>query len=338
VEFKVRNVNAAFEQMFWVFKSLVAEGLQPEPSRNGPVLALPEPVIIAYERPWERVLFHHGRDANPVFHLMEALWMLAGRRDVYFPALFNSRIGQYSDDGERFNAAYGHRWRRHFGRDQLLELIEMLRADPHTRQAVLQMWDVDDLLKPTRDKACNMSVVFDRRGGALNMTVFNRSNDLWWGALGANAVHFSVLQEFVAAATGHPVGVYRQVSNNLHLYTELYDATPYLLSPPVSEEYDHYSRGAVVPSPLMIDSDYERFLEECEVFCENPFDERTRYASPFFDYAARPMALVSRARKTQSGDGRYYAQQIRADDWRKAVFDWIDRREKRKLMKTMGKK
>jgi hypothetical protein len=272
-------------------------------------------VTTVYTRPTERVLFHEGRDANPIFHLMESVWMLAGRKDVAFLTQFNSRMGDFSDDGANFNAAYGHRWRNHFGRDQLTEVIRLLRRDHATRQAVIQIWDSADLAKNTKDKACNTQIVFDVRKGRLNMTVFN-----------------------VAAATGHPVGVYRQVSNNLHLYTELYDATPYLLSPPVSEEYDHYSRGAVVPSPLMIDSDYERFLEECEAFCENPFDERTRYASPFFDYAARPMALVSRARKTQSGDGRYYAQQIRADDWRKAVFDWIDRREKRKLMKTMGKK
>jgi hypothetical protein len=33
-------------------------------------------------------------------------------------------------------------------------------------------------------------------------------------------------------------------------------------------------------------------------------------------------------RKTKSGDGRYYAQSIRAEDWRKAAFEWIDRRDK----------
>lgn len=335
MELVVRNVNQAFSEIFWKLKVL---NLEPEHTRNGPAIVHPEMVTTVYTRPTERVLFHEGRDANPIFHLMESIWMLAGRKDVAFLTQFNSRMGDFSDDGANFNAAYGHRWRNHFGRDQLTDVIRLLRRDHATRQAVIQIWDSADLAKNTKDKACNTQIVFDVRKGRLNMTVFNRSNDIWWGAYGANAVHFSVLQEFVAAATGHPVGVYRQVSNNLHLYTELYDATPYLLSPPVSEEYDHYSRGAVVPSPLMIDSDYERFLEECEVFCENPFDERTRYASPFFDYAARPMALVSRARKTQSGDGRYYAQQIRADDWRKAVFDWIDRREKRKLMKTMGKK
>jgi len=106
----------------------------------------PEPVTTTYLRPTERVLFHAGRDANPIFHLMEAIWMLAGRNDVAFLEQFNRTIGQYSDNGEVFNAAYGHRWRKHFGHDQLIEVINLLRKDPKSRQAVIQMWDDKDLL------------------------------------------------------------------------------------------------------------------------------------------------------------------------------------------------
>jgi predicted DNA binding CopG/RHH family protein len=40
------------------------------------------------------------------------------------------------------------------------------------------------------------------------------------------------------------------------------------------------------------------------------------------------MAMISRVRKAKAGDGRYFAQQIRAEDWRKAAFEWIDRRDK----------
>jgi hypothetical protein len=34
------------------------------------------------------------------------------------------------------------------------------------------------------------------------MTVTNRSNDLCWGMLGANYVHFTILQEYLAARLG----------------------------------------------------------------------------------------------------------------------------------------
>ncbi len=329
MELVVRNVNQAFSEIFWKLKVL---GLEPEQTRNGPAIVHPELVTTVYTCPAERVLFHGGRDANPIFHLMESIWMLAGRNDVGFLTLFNKRMGDFSDDGKAFNAAYGHRWRNHFGRDQLDEVIKLLRRDPTTRQAVIQIWDSADLLKKTKDKACNTQVVFDVRKDRLNMTVFNRSNDIWWGAYGANAVHFSVLQEFVAAATKHRIGVYRQVSNNFHLYTELYDAKQYLTMPPDANHYDYYSLCSVRPAPLMLNGEYKLFLTECEMFCSDPFNERIHYANPFFEYVAKPMAMVSRVRKAKAGDGRYYAQQIRAEDWRKAVFEWIDRREKRKLL------
>lgn len=324
MEITVRNVNQAFSEFFWRLKTL---NLRPEPTRNGPALVIQEPVITTYQCPQERVLYHAGRDANPVFHLLESVWMLAGRRDVAFLQRFNSRIGQYSDDGKVFNAAYGYRWRRHFGHDQLEEVVRLLRREPTTRQAVLQMWDPADLTRNTKDKACNTEAVFDTRGGRLNMTVFNRSNDAWWGAYGANAVHFSILQEFVASAAGLRIGWYRQVSTNLHLYTELYNAADYLRMPPTADNYDHYSAGAVRPAPLTLNGEYRAFLRECEEFCDDPYNTERRYRNPFLQHVAVPMAMVSRVRNAHAGDGRAYAAKIRAEDWRRAVFEWIDRRE-----------
>lgn len=333
MEINVRNVNQAFSEVFWRLHAL---DLTPENTRNGPALVFPEPVTTTYTCPQERVLFHPGRDANPVFHLLESIWMLAGRRDVGFLRQFNSRINQYSDDGEVFNAAYGYRWRRHFGRDQLVDVIRLLRRDPETRQAVVQIWDPADLTRRTLDKACNLDMVFDTRGGRLNMTVHNRSNDVWWGAYGANAVHFSVVQEFVACAVGLRIGHYRQVSNNLHLYTKLYDAARYVRSPPFADAYDHYSAGLVRPAPLMVDGDYVRFLEECEEFCNDPFNLERDYHSPFLKHVAAPMAMVSRVRNSHAGDGRAYAAKIRSEDWRRAVSEWIDRRELARAERESG--
>jgi len=331
MEIRAYNVNHAFEEVFWALKR-VNPRMDPEPeqTRNGPVWAFPEPTIITYDNPCERVLFHSGRDANPMFHLMESLWILAGRNDVGFLGQFNSRIRQYSDNGSEFNAAYGYRMRKHFGSDQLLDTIKTLRDDPKTRQAVITLWDVADLTKSTLDKACNMQVVFDRRAGALNMTVFNRSNDLWWGALGANAVHFSFLQEFVALALGEDVGRYRQVSNNMHLYTELYDAGQYLKHPPMWEEFDLYSSGQVEHMPMMSNGDYMGFLSDCELFCNNPRSTANRYNHEFFHEVAYPMAMISFDRKQRIGTGRPWADKIAASDWRRACLDWIDRREQAK--------
>ena len=101
------------------------------------------------------VLFNSARDCNPWFHLYESLWMLAGRNDVASIAYYAKNMANYSDDGKTLNGAYGFRWRHMVARgqpwkgvDQLDILVNHLKADPTSRRAVLQMWNVeDDLLK-----------------------------------------------------------------------------------------------------------------------------------------------------------------------------------------------
>lgn len=327
MEIRARNVNELFSEMFWKLRGV---GVR-ESSRNGPVIRFPEPVITTIDRPCERVLFHKGRDANPIFHLLESIWILAGRRDVAFPALFNSRIGQYSDDKENFNAAYGYRLRHHFGADQVKTAIEMLKKDHTTRQCVLQLWDPADLNKTTLDKACNTELVLSINQGRLDLLVFNRSNDMWFGYAGANPVHFSVIQEFIATAVGVTVGYYRTVSNNLHLYTEMYDAEKYLAFPPESQAYDAYRHGVKSLPIMRQNDDYKSWLRDAEEFCNDPFIRKDRYS--FFDTVAHPMAMVSKVRKEKTGDGRYWANQIAAQDWRIATQDWITRREEAKMVK-----
>jgi hypothetical protein len=171
--------------------------------------------------------------------------MLAGRNDVAFPAQFVKRMAEYSDDGETLFGAYGYRWRQHFGYDQLDWIVDELHHNPQSRRCVLAMWngmdttqdsdvfipglrgarDTDyisaDLYVAThggKDVPCNTHAYFQMREGRLNLTVCNRSNDMLWGALGANAVHFSMLLMYVADRIGAPVGTYYQFSNNMHLY------------------------------------------------------------------------------------------------------------------------
>lgn len=125
-------------------------------SRNGTTLEIMEPAVITYDCPDERVLFEPKRDANPFFHLFEALWMLAGRADVAFLDQYNKGMSQYSDDGIVFNAPYGYRLRHTFGYDQLDLVIKKIRKDPNDRRVVLQIHDPSDenLRGDSKDHAC----------------------------------------------------------------------------------------------------------------------------------------------------------------------------------------
>ena len=137
---------------------------------------------------------------------------------------FVKRMLEFSDDGLIFHGAYGHRWVRYFGKNQLEIIINRLAKHPTDRRCVLSMWDAPgDLMgKMGVDVPCNTSAYFSIGvRGDLDMTVSNRSNDIIWGAYGANAVHFSFLQKYIAERLGISVGRYWQISNNFHAYEKV---------------------------------------------------------------------------------------------------------------------
>lgn len=216
---QVRNVNEALHKAIRIFTDMDTPANWEE-TRNGRALSVRGPVITEFSSPWERVLWDAHRDCNPFFHLFESLWMLAGRNDLAYIWQFLKKFEDFSDDGKTLNGAYGYRWRHHFGYDQLRECIDELRRNPRSRRVVLQMWDGrSDLINTTsKDLPCNMAVKFEFRLGYVDMQVYNRSNDVLLGAYGANAVHMSFLQEYVALCVGAAPGRYWQVSGNYHVY------------------------------------------------------------------------------------------------------------------------
>jgi thymidylate synthase len=300
-----------------VYTSLEVQGVT-DPSRNGTVLRFNEPISMTYRTPWNRANFTPGRDANPFFHIAEAMWMLAGRRDVKFLEYFNKGMAQYSDDGAIFNAAYGYRARHHFGFDQLAMVPELFEADPFTRQAVIQLWDPADLGKDTKDKACNMSMVFRTAGVRMDMTVFNRSNDLIFGGVtGANPVHFSYFLQWICDRLKFPMGYLTFVSNNAHIYTDV----------------PHWERMDFQP-PLQTPRAIELplgSLKEIEKMCIRYFAldellEPSDYNSLHLSRIVVPMLNLWRLRKNGE-DYNYWLNMIACPALMICCYKWLERRD-----------
>lgn len=208
------TADELLENTLWLLKT---SGVK-EKSRVGEVYSLQQPVIMTLVDPTKRVVLWDKRNANPFFHLVETDWMMNGERYVKRLLDYNPRMLEYANDGI-LNAAYGYRWREHFKYDQLEWIANKLQQDPTTRQAVLTMWDpVDDHWVYVKDRACNTHAYFRVVDGRLNCLVCNRSNDVIWGALGANIVHLTYMMEWVANRSGYKLGIYQVMSNNLHIY------------------------------------------------------------------------------------------------------------------------
>lgn len=371
MHFTFRNVNDAFYSLVQGFDG-GHYNVKTCDSRNGPVLMIDEPVIVTYTHPQERVLRNPVRDCNPFFHLYESLWMLAGSNDVTQLAYYVKRMLDYSDDGKTQNGAYGYRWRKSgvahsedyaytfTSIDQLNILIEHLKNKPESRRAVLQMWNVeDDLLKidTSKDVCCNTSVYFSIRTEKtvsalgfvehiykdvqyLDMTVTNRSNDLVWGMLGANFVHFTMLQEYVADCLGVRVGKYHQITNNLHIYTSTNSGytpkewiAPYktIWDTSHKEEFEPYLNSTehipLVNNKEVFDVEVQKFVESHG--SSDGFNARQDYTEKFLRDIAWPMCRAYHWHKLKYD---YTAleclQSVAHPVWRADAIEWICRRMK----------
>ncbi len=327
------NVNEGLVKIL----NLLDKNTVERPSRNGNTRSFVEPVCIEYEYPNHNAMLIKSRDANPFFHIMESIWMLAGRNDVAFPATFAKNIAQYSDDGIVFNAPYGYRLRRNFGIDQLNAVCKELKQDNTTRRAVCLLWDPADLFKETKDKACNLELVFSIHNSRLNMTVFNRSNDIIYGTFGANAVHMSMIMMYVCSKLPDiKLGTYFQISSSLHAYTDGIEGN---ILNRINEEldndysdYDYYSLD-ISYFDEFVDEDISQFFglwDSCDIGYSPAKLLAGYYDSSLFNDLVLPMLELwlkyKLSGKSKIKESDY--QHIKATDWRKACQIWIENRSK----------
>lgn len=186
---------------------------------------------------------------------------------------------------------------------------------------------MDDLHKAMnggKDVPCNTHAYFQVQDGRLNMTVCNRSNDVVWGTYGANAVHFSILQEYVASMVGVGMGTYVQFSNNYHLYSW----TPNLEAMQAEEaSRDLYANGTVIAMRL-VNTPQEVWDKELEIFLTTTSEDDTVYNEPFFALTACPMRDSFTAYRANDMVGAMHAaNKIVAPDWRFGCLEWLQRRK-----------
>jgi len=321
---------------FGLYRYVMDHGID-EDSRNGPVLYVPYPVGISYLHPWQRVVTDPVRNANPFFHFMEFLWMMAGRYDVEWISNYNSRMKEYSDDGVWFHGAYGYRWRFHYIIDQIDTVIHMLEENPLTRRAVISMWDPrEDLNSDSKDLPCNNLIYFQSRESGnlrqLDMMVVNRSNDLIWGCLGSNVVHFSMLHQFMADALRFDLGTYTHVTMNLHIYKEVMEKYP---EPERAE--DIYRFDAMRPGIGQIVHHRDTWFRDLILFMNTEYNKLDQISqNPFFRNVAVPMAHSWAHYKNDELDMAIkMCGAIKQNDWRIACHDFLSRIQKNRSSKKV---
>lgn len=137
------------------------------------------------------VLTIRERKLNYRFMANEASWIIHGDNRVSSIAGTNSKIAEFSDDGETFFGAYGPKWV-----SQRDYVVKKLVADGSTRQAGVTLWRENP--PETKDVPCTIALFFQLRNKLLNCHAFMRSSDIWLG-LPYDMFNFSMLSHEVCA-------------------------------------------------------------------------------------------------------------------------------------------
>jgi thymidylate synthase len=196
-----------------VFRRLVASGRETNPSKgkaleiSGAVLELTNPRARMSRTETRALLFSW---------LGELLWYLAGSDEFSFVKYY---INNYEPDykgATRVRAAYGPRLRGK-DKDQLRWVVELIRAKPETRRAVIPIYYPKDTHTNLPEVPCTCTLQFLLRGPRLEMIAHMRSNDAYKGLPG-DIFAFTMIQEIVARALGVEPGRYKHLVGSLHLY------------------------------------------------------------------------------------------------------------------------
>ncbi len=162
----------------------------------------------------------------------EQIWFIAGvRKPADFLRDYTKIWDNFTNPADVVTVAYGYRWRKHFGRDQLGLLVDLLKKEPSSRHGVVVTWDpaTDGLsLFKKKNVPCPYTFTVNIIGGRLHLHNIVRSNDVILG-LPADVAGFALLQIILAQKLGVKPGIYSHSVSNAHIYDNQYEAAKEIL-------------------------------------------------------------------------------------------------------------
>lgn len=162
--------------------------------------------------PRNRLVYKKERTFNLPYAIVEAIMLFSPSNELSHFSRFNKNISQFSDDGRTLYGAYGYRIAKY-----ITDIVSKLKSDRDSRQCVLPILTIEDVLKTTKDVPCTESIKFQIRDDKLNMIVNMRSNDIIWGTP-YDIFMFTMMQEIVANELDIDMGYYIHQPSSLHVY------------------------------------------------------------------------------------------------------------------------
>ena len=119
---------------------------------------------------------------------------------------------------------YGRQWRNFGGVDQLVQLIDDLNNNAHSRRLIVSAWNPEDI--PVMVKSglppCHTLFQFYVADGKLSCQLYQRSADVFLG-VPFNIASYALLTFMIAKVTGFEPGDFVHTFGDAHLYLNHFD-------------------------------------------------------------------------------------------------------------------
>ena len=152
----------------------------------------------------------------------ELLWFISGETNIKYLQENGVRIwNEWADENGDLGPVYGHQWRSWATSDghkvdQLANLVEELKTNPHSRRLIVSAWNVGELPKMALPP-CHAFMQFYVADGKLSCMLTQRSADAFLG-VPFNIASYSLLTHMVAQQTGLAVGEFIWSGGDCHIY------------------------------------------------------------------------------------------------------------------------
>lgn len=211
---KAKNTNDAFIQ---ICRNLLTIGIDSAP-RGKRTLEIRN-AWISIEEPGDGICTLAARATNMEYLDGELGWYMSGSTRVEDIEKHSKFWSGLADTNGTVNSNYGYLTmiEKHAGKSQLEWVIESLKQDPETRQAVINYNQPKHKYPGVKDFVCTLTQEFRANNGKLDSLVHMRSNDVIFG-LTYDLPWFLRLQKIAAEAAGLEVGQYAHLASSLHVY------------------------------------------------------------------------------------------------------------------------
>ena len=172
------------------------------------------------ENPSDNHIVNEERDWKHKYAEAEWQWYLSGDNnikklgDIYgkIPPIWQ----RMADKHGCVNSNYGWQWMRNGQYDYVIDKLNNIKD---TRHAAISIYDAKENEEYDNDTPCTYAVQFTILDDKLNMSVYMRSNDLWYGFCN-DQYCFSMLQKMVAEDVNKELGWYYHHAHNMHIYND----------------------------------------------------------------------------------------------------------------------